>query len=130
MHPIKIFSFDNNKKINLFQTKKKRLLYFIIFTVILFVTLIVFNSNKIRKYLINNNISTKKNIPNTNISKNINIPLEKCYLLSDNTNIKIIHIIITRFIICFWNYDDFPQKIYKKDYVFNGIRVMKKYLLI
>ena len=56
-------------------------------------------------------------------------PFEKCYLSSDNTNIKIIHLILTRFIIPFYKPYNFTEKIYNTDYFFNGIRVMKKYLL-
>ena len=30
--------------------------------------------------------------------------------------------------IGFWNLDNFPEKIYKNDYILNGIKTMKKYL--
>ena len=56
------------------------------------------------------------------------IPSEKCYLSPNNLNLKIIHLIITRFMIEFWPFGDFKQKIYTKDYILNGVRVMKKYL--
>ena len=56
------------------------------------------------------------------------ITLEKCYFAPDDSNLKIIHLIITRFMIGFWNLDDFPKRIYKNDYILNGIKVMKKYL--
>jgi len=69
---------------------------------------------------------------NTNIVNHINlkqnIPLEKCYISPDDTNLKIMHFIITRFMIEYWPFDEFPKKIYKEDYILNGIRVMKKYL--
>ena len=45
------------------------------------------------------------------------------------TNKKIIHFILTRFLIEFYKINDFHKKIYKKDYILNGIRVMKKYLI-
>lgn len=54
--------------------------------------------------------------------------INKCYISPDNLNIKIIHLIITRFMIEYWKADNFPRKIYNKDYILNGIRVMKKYL--
>ena len=54
--------------------------------------------------------------------------LEKCYLSPDNSNIKIIHLIITRFIIPFYKYSNFTNKIYDDDYLINGIKVMKNYL--
>ena len=46
----------------------------------------------------------------------------------DNSNIRIIHLIITRFLIEFYKLNEFPKKIYREDYIQNGIRVMKKYL--
>ena len=60
--------------------------------------------------------------------RNINFPFEKCYLSPDNSNIKIVHLIITRFMVEFWHFEGFTKKIYRKDYAINGIRVMKKYL--
>ena len=61
-------------------------------------------------------------------SKNTNNILERCYLPPNDSNLKIIHFIITRFIIEYWPLNEFPNKIYKEDYIRNGIRVMKKYL--
>ena len=61
-------------------------------------------------------------------SKNTNNILERCYLPPNDSNLKIIHFIITRFIIEYWPFNEFPNKIYKEDYIRNGIRVMKKYL--
>ena len=77
---------------------------------------------------ININIKIKKsnNIINSN---DINNKFEKCYLSPDNTNIKIKHLIITRFIMDFWHFNIFPKIIYRKDYAVNGIRLMKKYLI-
>ena len=49
---------------------------------------------------------------------------KKCYLSFENSNFKIIHIIITRFIYSFHGHID-----NSKEYILNGIRVMKKYLL-
>ena len=54
--------------------------------------------------------------------------LEKCYYPPDDSNLRIIHFIITRFMIEFWPLEDFSKKIYREDYILNGIRVMKKYL--
>ena len=62
---------------------------------------------------------------NTKFSNNI---FDKCYLPPDDSNLKIIHFIITRFMIEYWPLNDFKTKIYKEDYIHNGIRVMKKYL--
>ena len=44
-------------------------------------------------------------------------------------NKRVIHLILTRFLIEFYRINDFHKKIYKKDYILNGIRVMKKYLI-
>ena len=56
-------------------------------------------------------------------------PYKKCYLSSYNSKINIIHLIITRFLLNFYNKNGFPQKLSKKDYVLNGIRVMNNFLL-
>ena len=58
-----------------------------------------------------------------------NISFRRCYYSSDNSNIRIIHLIFTRFIMEFWNKKHFRHVIYKKRFILNGIRVMKKYLL-
>lgn len=47
---------------------------------------------------------------------------KKCYLSFENKKLKIVHIIITRFLL---NYSNDSTK----EYILNGIRVMKKYLL-
>lgn len=56
-------------------------------------------------------------------------PDNNCYSSYENNNIKIIHLIITRFMIEFYEVNGFPKKLYLKDYLLNGIRVLKKYLL-
>lgn len=61
-------------------------------------------------------------------SGKIDINFEKCYESPDNSNLTIVHLIITRFMIEFWPLEEFSKKIYRKDYILNGIRVMKKYL--
>ena len=66
-----------------------------------------------------------KNKQILNLNKQINKLKEKCYSLSDNTNIQIVHLIITRFL----SEKFFGQKIYKDNFIINGIRVMNKYLL-
>ena len=49
---------------------------------------------------------------------------KKCYLSFDNSNLKIIHLIITRFAI-----NLFPINDSTKEFTLNGLRVMQKYLL-
>ena len=61
-------------------------------------------------------------------SEKDNINIDKCYLSPINSNVKISHLIITRFLINFWKDDNFENIIYQNDYIINGIRVMKKYL--
>lgn len=65
-----------------------------------------------------------------NSSKNnLYLSDSQCYLSYENNNIKIMHLIITRFMIEFYEFHGFPKKLYRKDYILNGIRVLKKYLL-
>lgn len=60
---------------------------------------------------------------------NINTINNKCFMSPDNSGLKIIHFIMTRFLIEFYKAYGFPKKLYNEDYIPNGIRVMKKYLL-
>lgn len=53
----------------------------------------------------------------------------KCYEIPDNSKTNIMHLIITRFLTEFFHANEFPQKMYSKDYIQNGIRVLKKYLI-
>ena len=73
------------------------------------------------------NVEDKKKINNNKIE--FNFSLSKCFFLSEKLITKIYHVILTRFLFEF-NYPIFFQKvIHQKDYILNGIRVMKKYLL-
>ena len=82
-------------------------------------------------FLLRNNIIYEnyihKNI-NNNIFNNKNNPYEKCYMPPDNSNIKIIHLVMTKFLIDYFFKNDFPKIMYTKEYILNGIRVMKNYL--
>ena len=53
--------------------------------------------------------------------------IQKCYLSLDSSNIKIIHLILTRFLMDFLS-KSFSKNLYKEEYIRNGFRVMKKYL--
>lgn len=53
----------------------------------------------------------------------------RCYFPIDISNVKIIHIVITRFLTPFKFPKDFDKMIYNGEYIKNGIRVIKKYLL-
>ena len=63
-----------------------------------------------------------------NLFNNKNNNYEKCFIPPDNTNIKIIHLVMTKFLIDYFFKNDFPKRMYTKEYVLNGIRVMKNYL--
>ena len=67
-------------------------------------------------FLINLNLFQKKKA----------FQLKKCYQCLEYPDIRINHLIITRFLM-FFN-KTFSPKIYTEDYIKNGIRVMKKYL--
>jgi len=88
------------------KNNKKKIKYLCIFLALFFLLVI----NLIEKIQI---IQKEKN----NFEK-------KCYLSLENSNLKIIHIIITRFVHDFHGKSDST-----KDYILNGIRVMRKYLL-
>ena len=76
------------------------------------------------------NIQTNNNVKShyTNEICNYNISNNNCYITFDNSTLKNIHIIATRFLMEIGNYNGFPNKLYSDEYVINGIRVMKKYL--
>ena len=54
--------------------------------------------------------------------------IKKCYFSSIESNLRIIHLIITRFMIISRKLPEFAKIIFREDYIQNGIRVMKKYL--
>ena len=64
---------------------------------------------------------------NKNIIENKPIYFNKCYSPFHISNISLIHLIITRFLIGF-NFTNNYKKEFKEQYISNGIRVMKKYL--
>ena len=97
-----------------FQKQEK-----VIFLVLLFYAFV--NIFQINNY--NNKYNTIFSNSNSNFQKN------RCYELSDKSNTKIIHVVITRFMIEFYHKNDFPKKLYNKDFMDNGIRVLKRYLL-
>ena len=95
----------------------KKLKTIFIFVLIVFF-FIIYNLNK---------INCKKKSKRRYVRKQIE-KTDNCFLSPENLNIKIVHIIITQFMIEFYKADGFPEKIYTKEYIKNGIRVMKKYL--
>ena len=83
------------------------------------------NNNSNDNYIVEKNENKKKTSKKNNTKFDSN---KKCFLSPKYSNIKIKHFIFTRFMIQFYPFNDFPKKIYKKDYIKNGIRVLKKYL--
>ena len=76
------------------------------------------------------NLDTKK-IDNLNLivkGRDTKSKYNDCYISSYNSDIKILHLIITRFLIKFYRLNGFPKKLDNKAYIQNGIRVMNKYL--
>ena len=58
-----------------------------------------------------------------------NDSLDICYVPPEYSNLKIIHLVITRYMVEHHRLKNFSKIIYKKDYILNGIRVLKKYLI-
>lgn len=135
MIPSKIFKTNDNKK-NYIYVKKKYIYYLVALTLFIFVLFFKSFISLIKSIKFNQNFTNKNKkgeLNKTNKgpiiilkSEKIKISYKKCYLSLDNPNLRIIHLIITRFIIEFIR--EFKKKIYKEDYIQNGIRVMKKYL--
>ena len=59
----------------------------------------------------------------------INKKVSKCFLISDQSIKRIIHLVFTRFLFEFNEPINFLKKMGLQGYIFNGIRVMKKYLI-
>ena len=122
---------------------KKYLIVILKFLILVLIILIIFfiisskideikENKKISEYNNHEKIETIYKVDKNNASDNIyffNKTIQKCYFSSFETNIKIIHLIITRFLIRFYELYGFPNKLYTKEYIPNGIRVMKKYLI-
>ena len=60
---------------------------------------------------------------------NKKISFKKCYIPLDYAYLRIIHLIITRFIVDLEKSIEFTKNIYSKEFILNGFRVMEKYLL-
>ena len=108
-----------NKNISIVLNKKD---FYCLFTKIIFILFLMAIMLFIHKKQYNKNIIEK-----LNKSEKINISYEKCYLPLDSSKVKIIHLIMTRFLMEFYT-KEFNKKIYQKDYILNGFRVLKQYL--
>ena len=134
MIPGKISKIVDKKK-KYFNIKKRYICYLlvlIIFFLFLKTPISLNKRNKINQECINKKTTKKLNKINEGPiiiinSEKIKNSYKKCYLSLGNSSIKIIHLIITRFSIEFYN-KEFSKKIYREDYIQNGIRVLKKYL--
>lgn len=105
----------------------------------IFIFLLFLNDIKrFRRKILNSEFIDPGNLYKSNIRNSSNISRKndnnktinnKCFMSPNNSSLKIIHFIITRFLIEFYKAYGFPKKLYDEDYIPNGIRVMKKYLL-
>lgn len=135
MIPVKIIKNEKRKKRD-YQIKIRIYFYFA-FIIIIFISILAFYlvlKRKTNQEYINKESTLEynkiKELPiNKNKSEgNITFP-KRCYLPIDNSNIKILHLIITRFLIEIPEKKEFLELIKNEDYILNGIRVMKKYLI-
>lgn len=90
--------------------------------IILSIFILVFVLFAINSKIYKKNLEKLKYINNEPIIIN-KFNENKCYSFFDYEDIKIIHLILTRFMI------SFPNKAYEKNFISNGIRVMNEYLL-
>ena len=81
----------------------------------------------LNKVTTNYSQNTTNNKINQLFSKKTNISKQNCYTILYKTKIKVVHLIITRFMIEFIK--EFENTIYNEEYIKNGIRVMYKYLI-
>ena len=79
---------------------------------------------------ITNELKRKNSHINNNKTGKNNNSSSKCYSPSDNSVKNITHLVFTRFLIEFYYVKNFSTNtIYQNEYISNGIRVLKKYLL-
>ena len=98
----------------------------ILFVFIIFLYFYEFNELFNRNYI--NTQITENNHKFDNNKSSEFISNDKCYLSAREPNMKIIHFIITRFLVEFTP-SALRNTLYTKDYIKNGIRLMKKYLI-
>ena len=121
MIPVKMSDIDYKK--NNDPTLKTNYLYYLLILIIFILFFITFSNTNNQKKI----NKDRMNIINTKKSAKINNSYNKCYL--SMVDIRIIHLVITRFLIEFYHNVLFPKKLYDEAYIPNGIRVLKKYLL-
>lgn len=117
------------------KTKKQRLNKFTRVFIYLSLTCFVLISVAINIKFLLFKYSNSNPINSNNSNNSINIDNQeklivnkKCYIPIDNSNIKIVHLIMTRFLMDLHNKKEFVELVKTKEYILNGIRVMKKYL--
>jgi len=130
MNPLKISKYDNERKKKYIKHKNIFLIFLLILAFFLIFFFITYNT-KINHKILSKDKTEKLNKSNKGFitatqTKN-NPSYNKCYL--SVAKVRIIHLIITRFLIEFYHRNEFPKKLYSDDYISNGIRVMKKYLV-
>ena len=117
------------KKIKIYSIKTKK--YYRIFFRLLLISFLYIILIIIKKKKVNGDIKKEdeKHLIAENKSENNYNLNNQCYLSLYNYDINIMHFIITRFLIDFYHDNGFPKKLENEDYVSNGIRVLKKYLI-
>lgn len=109
---------------------KKYFLFFIIILILKYELNIVYYKKKYKYEVFyrNRTLNIGKNNGNKNKSYELNYRISKCFLLSDKFIKGIIHVVLTRFLFEFNAPVNFNKILSQKEYIYNGIRVMKKYL--
>ena len=83
------------------------------------------------KYINSNPINSNNSNNSINIDNQEKLIVnKKCYIPIDNSNIKIVHLIMTRFLMDLHNKKEFVELVKTKEYILNGIRVMKNICFI
>ena len=83
------------------------------------------------KYINSNPINSNNSNNSINIDNQEKLIVnKKCYIPIDNSNIKIVHMIMTRFLMDLHNKKEFVELVKTKEYILNGIRVMKNICFI
>ena len=138
MNPIEISDINNIEEIS-FERKNinkafkilsicKFIFYLMVITVLYLVSKKLLKlESRLENYQNEISFVNKADYLENNIVENkINITNNACFHSFINSKIKIVHLIISRFVMEILN--EFKDKIYTDEYIKNGIRVMKKYL--
>ena len=109
----------------------KSLLLYLLVLLLLFFKSINSNRNIIENKQINkSNKNAQFNLIDAGIKKSNTLKKNNnCYNPLDSSNKKLIHLILTRFLIEFNTDKEFRNNLYGEKYIRNGFRVISKYLI-